>query len=113
VPIVARLLTHLWKHSHNEHVFLNDRGNTWHRSALSLRLQRCRRRAGIPATTTLYGVRHKFGTDAILNGVDLVTTSQLMGHRSTRMTEHYVHLDGEDEHLAAAMRRATARRPGA
>jgi integrase/recombinase XerD len=113
VPIVAKLLAHLRKHSRGESVFLNDRGNPWHRSALSLRLQRCRKRAGVPADATLYGVRHKFGTDAILNGVDLMTTSRLMGHRSTRMTEHYVHLDGEDGHLADSMRRATARRPGA
>lgn len=112
-PVVFKLLAHLKVRSEGEFVFINDRGNPWHRSALSLRLQRCRRRQGIPSDATLYGVRHKFGTDAILNGVDLTTTSVLMVHRSVRMTEHYVHLDGEDGHLEQSMRRATSRRPGA
>jgi integrase len=113
VPVVVKLLIHRRRHSRGEFVFLNDRGNPWHRSALSLRIQRCRRRQGIPADATLYGVRHRFGTAAIVRGVDIKTLAHLMGHSSTRMTEHYLHLAGEREHLGQSMRRATARRPGA
>ena len=83
-------------------MFLNDRGNPWHRSSLSLRHPALpASRQGIPADATLYGVRHKFGTAAIVRGVDIMTTSQLMGHRSTRMTEHYVHLSGEANTLSS------------
>jgi integrase len=113
VPVVVKLLAHLRERSRGEHVFVNDRGNSWHRSALSLRIQRCRRRQGIPPDATLYGLRHRFGTDAILGGVDAITTSKLLGHQSTRMTEHYVHLADQAGHLADAMRRATSRRRGA
>jgi site-specific recombinase XerD len=80
---------------------------------LSLRIQRCRQRQGIPADAKLYGVRHQFGTAAILRGVDTKTLAHLMGHASTRMTEHNLHLSGEREHLEQSMRRATARRPSA
>ena len=111
VPVVIKLLIHLRKHRRGDHVFLNDRGNPWHRSALGLRLLRCRKRQGIPTDATLYGVRHQFGTTAIVRGVDIKTLAQLMGHESTRMTEHYLHLSGEREHLVDSMRRATSRRP--
>ena len=50
---------------------------------------------------------------AIVRGVDIKTLAQLMGHQSTRMTEHYLHLAGEREHLGESMRRATSRRRGA
>jgi integrase/recombinase XerD len=113
VPVVVKLLIHLRRTSEGEFVFRNDRGHAWHRSALSLRIQRCRRRQGISPAATLYGVRHRFGTAAIVRGVDIKTLSLLLGHATTRMTEYYVHLSGEREHLVESMRRATARRPGA
>ena len=113
VPVVVKLLIHLRKRSQGEHVFLNERGNPWNRCSLSLRIQRCRRRQGIPDDAKLYGVRHQFGTAAIVRGVDIKTLAHLMGHQSTRMTEHYLHLAGEREHLGESMRRATSRRRGA
>ena len=94
----------------DDHVFLGDRGNPWNRCSLSLRIQRCRARQGIPADAKLYGVRHRFGTSAIVNGVDIKTLEQLMGHASTRMTEHYLYLTGGQEHLGRAMRLATSPR---
>jgi integrase len=111
VPVVVKLLIHLRRTSEGEFVFRNDRGNPWHRSALSLRIQRCRRRQGISRAASLYAVRHQFATAAIVRGVDVKTLSQLLGHQSTRMTEYYVHMSGEREHLVESMRRATSRRP--
>ena len=108
---VVKLLTYRRKQTDGPYVFLNAYGNPWHRSALSLRLQRCRARQDIPKEATLYGVRHKFGTDAIIKGVDLKSLSMLMGHTTTRMTEYYLHLAGEDAHLEQSMRRATGPRP--
>lgn len=107
VPVVVKLLIYRRKRSTGEFVFLNAYGNPWHRSALALRIGRCRERQGIAPGATLYGVRHSFGTQAIMRGVDLATLAQLMGHTSTRMTEHYLHLAGEHEHLERSMRQAT------
>ena len=74
-------------------------------------MQRARAKAGIPDDCKLYGLRHRFGTEAILNGVDIKTLAELMGHSTTKMSENYVHLAGQASHLAAAMRRATSPRP--
>ena len=43
-------------------------------------------------------------------GVDIKTLAELMGHTTSRMTEHYVHLAGCQKHLAAAMLQAVGRR---
>ena len=77
-------------------------------------MKRARMKAGVPADAKLYGTRHAFGTRAIINGeLDLKTVAELMGHTSTRMTEHYLHLAGQHAHLAAAMQRVNAPRRGA
>jgi integrase len=107
VPDVAQVLRAI--KSRNEpgpFVFRNHHGTPWNRSSLSLRMQRARAKAGLPPDTKLYGLRHAFGTRAIINGVDLKTLAELMGHTTTRMTEHYVHLADQRAHLVAAMLRA-------
>ena len=108
-PEVVRLLIAIKQRGEpGPYVFRNHRGTPWNRSSLSLRMQRARRKAGIPKDAKLYGLRHRFGTRSIINGVDLKTLAELMGHTTTRMTEHYLHLAGQREHLAAAMLRANA-----
>jgi site-specific recombinase XerD len=116
IPLVAEvvsLLIEIRKRKEpSEFVFLNHRGTTWNRSSLSLRMQRAREKAGIPNDSKLYGLRHAFGTRAIVNGVDLKTLAELMGHESTRTTEHYLHLAGQKAHLHSAMQKANAPNPG-
>jgi integrase len=114
VPRVARLLTRIRRRGEGDgNVFLTHRGTPWARYSIAQRLKRLRTRAGVPDDVTLYGLRHEFGTQAILNGVDLKTLAELMGHTTTRTTEHYLHVAGRFNHLHDSMRRATARRPGA
>jgi integrase len=88
-------------------VFNTQRKTAWNRSNLSLRMQRIRERAGIAADAKLYGLRHAFGTRAILNGVDIKTLAELMGHSTTRMSEHYIHLAGQRTHLHEAMKKVS------
>jgi integrase len=103
-PVVLKLLIFLRRlNQPGEHVFLTHRKTPWHRVSLAQRLRRSREAAGVPDDATLYGLRHRFGTTAILRGVDLKTLSELMGHTTTRMTEHYVALAGQRQHLADAM----------
>jgi integrase len=94
-------------------VFSTQRGSAWNRSNLSLRMQRVRARAGIPDDAKLYGLRHAFGTRAIINGVDIKTLAELLGHTSTRMSEHYVHIAGKVPHLLDAMRKVNPPAPPA
>ncbi len=113
-PVLIKLLLSIKKRNQpSEYIFQTDRGSKWMRSTLDQRVRRDRARGGIPADAKLYGIRHNFGTRAIVNGVDIKTLATLLGHTSTRMTEHYLHLAGQREHLAASMRLANARRSGA
>ena len=68
-------------------------------------------RLDLPADCKLYGVRHKFGTDAILRKIPggIKTLSVLMGHTTTRSTERYVHLDDQLDFLREALEHATRR----
>jgi integrase len=67
-----------------DHVFRNHRGTPWNRCNLSLRMQRMRARAGVPDDAKLYRLRHAFGTRAVVNGVDIKTLAEIMGHTTTR-----------------------------
>jgi integrase len=112
VPLVVKLLMRIKKQQPpgTERVFLTTHGTRWNRANLAQRVQRLRKRAGLPEDVKLYGIRHQFGTQSVVNGVDIKTLAELMGHTTTRMTEHYTHLAGRQEHLAAAMRQAVSRR---
>jgi site-specific recombinase XerD len=114
VPEIVKLLKRIKRQDgvDRRHVFVNAQGLPWKRTSLGLRLKRLRIRAGVPNDATLYGIRHQFGTQAIIRGIDIKTLSELMGHRTTQMTEHYCHLAGHQPHLAAAMQRAVSARPG-
>jgi site-specific recombinase XerD len=73
-----------------DYVFTNGRGNAFSRGWLSLKMQRLRRRLGLPKTVTYYGLRHRYGLMGIKNGVNLKLLSLCMGHVRTNMTEHYI-----------------------
>ena len=110
VPEIVKLLKRIKRQETFEdpHVFLSSQGRPWRRDMLGLRLRRFREKVSVPHSATLYGIRHQFGTMAVVNGVDIKTLAELMGHRSTQMTEHYCHLAGHQSHLAAAMQRAVS-----
>jgi integrase len=102
--LVALLIAIKARKEPGENVFYNHRGTLWNRCNMSLRMQRAREKAGIPDDAKLYGLRHAFGIRAIVNQVDIKTLAELMGHTTTRMTEHYLsHLGGQIGHLHAAL----------
>ena len=104
-PIAARLVAYLIRNQFpdQERVFVNARGTPWTRYALSCRMKRLRSSLGLPADCKTYGLRHKFGTDGVKNGVEIKTLSVLMGHTNTRTTERYVHIDNEYKLLGDAV----------
>lgn len=86
-------------------IFVSSTGRPWHRNSLGQALRRIRDKVNLPKEATLYGLRHRFGTQAILKGVDLKTLAGLMGHSRTTTTEHYVHLAGNVDHLKKAVQK--------
>ena len=53
------------------------------------------KRAGISKAITWHNGRHSYGTNLVLNDVDVLTTSKLLGHNSLRHIQQYV--DTADE----------------
>jgi site-specific recombinase XerD len=112
VPLVVRLLKRIRQQqtSGTRRVFLTARKTPWDRWNLGHRMRRLRDRAGLSDEVKLYGIRHQFGTQSVVNGVDIKTLAELMGHTTTRTTEHYIHLAGRQKHLADAMLQAVSSR---
>ena len=48
------------------------------------------KRANIEKKITWHNLRHSFGTNLIFNNIDILTTSKLLGHASTKHTERYI-----------------------
>jgi integrase len=110
-PVVQRFLAVLRRRSRSDHVFLNGRGEPWTANALRLRISRLRDKLGLADDVCAYLIRHAFGTNAVLNGVDVATVAELMGHASTEVTTSvYIHLAEQTSHLQDAAARAAAPR---
>lgn len=106
-PVAIKLL--IWirdRQRESNFVFLNARRRPWNKNSLGLRIGKLRDKAHLPKTAKLYGTRHLFGTQCILTGVDLKILAELMGHTTTRMTEHYVHVAGKIAHMQDALSKA-------
>src|SRR5262249_5861080 len=102
------------KRSKSDHVFLNGQGKPWTMNAVRLRVMRLKDKLGLADDVCAYLIRHAFGTNAILNGVDVVTVSELMGHASTEITTGvYVHLAEQKSHLQKAVTQAVSTPPAA
>lgn len=93
------------------HVFKTVHGKPWSRNAPSQKLSRLRARGGVANDAVLYGLRHRFGTIAVLRGLDLKIVATLMGHQSVRTTERYIHVAKEYSALKHAMSQATTPGP--
>ncbi len=88
-------------------LFRNARSEPWTRNAIRIRMKRLRESLQLPKGTIAYAYRHTYATNAMLNGVDIATTAELLGHTDVRMvSEVYGHLAGAPEHMKAAAKRA-------
>lgn len=104
-PLV-KLLLWLKKRSKSEFVFVNKFGGPWQIGTLCTRLRKLRQKAQFGPDVKLYGCRHMFATQCVLTGIDPATLQQLMGHANIATTQIYIHLAGQDEHLADAVEKA-------
>jgi integrase len=88
-------------------IFRNMKGRAWTATGLPGRLGEIRKKAGIPAEVSLYGMRHRFVTTALSNSVPIATVAELVGHRDTKMISRvYSKLNREADHLREAAKQA-------
>ncbi len=106
-PVMQRLVRFLRRRSKSDYVFVNCYGRKWTTNAVRLQIQRLRKKLGLRENLCAYEIRHAFGTYGIVNGVDIATLAELMGHRDTTMISRvYGHLADQTDHLAAAVVKA-------
>ena len=111
---MQKMLALFRRRSSSKYVFLNGRGKPWTMNAVRLRVTRLRQRLNLDDEVCAYLLRHAFGTNAIVNGVDPLTVAELMGHSDlTMIKDVYAHLAEQKSHLQDAVTRAAARPPGA
>jgi len=107
---MQKLMAVLRREATSEYVFLNARNKPWTVNAMRQRISRIKDKTELAKDLCVYLLRHAFGTNAILNGVDPVTVATCMGHSSLEMISRvYVHLADKQQHLQDAMEKATQR----
>jgi site-specific recombinase XerD len=88
-------------------VFLNHHGEPLGVRGLRYRLDRLRRRAGLPDGVSPPTLRHSFATHLLDGGADLRVVQELLGHESLATTQIYTHVS--PTRLRAAYREAHPR----
>ncbi len=110
--VLLKLLIFLRRNkAHNRFAFVNKFGRPWTIKALTKHLDGIRKRANLPADVKMHGGRHTFATRALMNDVDIYTLAILLGHKSVKTTERYLHLAHKNGWLNEAMDRAIGRSP--
>lgn len=87
-------------------LFLNSKGRPWTKDSIKCAFTRLKERLGLPKELLPYSFRHTWTTNALLQGVGIAATAELLGHTDTSMvSRHYGHLDQHAQHLRDSLRK--------
>jgi len=87
-----RELSTLYNHSKSDYVFCDTDGHPF--GDIKKGFMAALRRAGIE-DFRFHDLRHTFGSHLVMQGVDIRTVQQVMGHKQITMTMRYSHLSPE------------------
>ena len=80
--------------STSDSVFLTETGEPMTVGGIQLMIKRLGRRCGVPRLHA-HLCRHTFATNYLMNGGDIFTLQQILGHSSLEMVRRYVNLSSE------------------
>ena len=84
----------------SDYLFFNKDGDRL--KTIRTGFEKAVKRAGIE-DFTFHDLRHTFASHLVMNGVDIRTVQQLLGHKDIKMTMRYSHLS--DSHLMDAVQK--------
>ncbi|MGN1091755.1 MAG: tyrosine recombinase XerC [Alphaproteobacteria bacterium] len=74
-------------------LFIGARGEKLNPGVVQRQIRRLRRAAGLPESVTPHALRHSFATDLLVNGADLRSVQELLGHACLSATQRYTEID--------------------
>ena len=85
----------LIKHENNEYLFLNNHGNKMTRQGFFKIIKSLAKEKNIKKEISPHTLRHSFATHMLMNGADLKSIGDMLGHSSISTTEIYTHIGNE------------------
>lgn len=74
-------------------LFMGARGGRLAQGVAQRQLRNLRKALGLPETLTPHALRHSFATHILVNGADLRSIQELLGHASVTTTQRYTDFD--------------------
>jgi integrase/recombinase XerC len=98
IPIVEKMLGEYlvscpYPFEKDTPLFLGSRGGRLNQGVAQRDLRNLRKRIGLPESVTPHALRHSFATHILVNGADLRTIQELLGHASVSTTQRYTDFD--------------------
>ena len=92
IPLNAEAASILkrWKGKHPIYVFISPEGQKIHPDRIYQALKKCLTELGLEGD--VHKLRHTFGSNLAMAGVDMVTIKELLGHTDLKTTQIYAHV---------------------
>ncbi|MBR9922027.1 MAG: tyrosine-type recombinase/integrase [Bacteroidetes bacterium] len=94
--ICEDLLKYVKSYRPKKYLFEGMHGGQYSESSLQSIFRRAVKRSGVNSRATLHSLRHSFATHLINRGVDVRSVQELLGHRSIKTTQKYIHVSEVD-----------------
>lgn len=80
----------------DDYIFLNRKGDPVEPTTLSVTFKKLQHKAGVSNVVKFHALRHSFASLLAKEGINIQKVAQLMGHKSSNITERYTHLGKSD-----------------